>query len=239
MKNSKIDWRYVYYLYFENGELAYVGSSIMPGTRLRAHCAGRKQKFTMKLGEYLSEKEALDLELAEIIRLHPPLNKKRGANTVAMQGRKHTPETLEKMRKVHSHPRPASYGPTMSRILKGRTLSVEHRLALSKAKLANPEACRAKGYAMGKANKGRGFTEDHKLKIGLANQGRRVSTETRNALSNSISSTYARRKALGIPTGAAMRQGAWRDKMLYGPGIQIDLEKYYQEMLRKDKRAHS
>jgi hypothetical protein len=217
--SSKAAWRHVYYLYFESGRLAYVGSTINPEERKTAHRFGKRLKLTMRLGKYLPRAKALALELREIEKLNPPLNKRLVANTTAMEGRKHTPETIEKMRKAHSHSRPASFGPAVSRALKGRALSSEHRLAISRAKLASPPSKKARatyGRRMSVVNKGRKFTEKHKARISVALQGKAKSKQHRENLSASIRKAYARRRAMGLPTGAAMRSQSWRDRLVLG-----------------------
>lgn len=100
---------YVYFLFDAADELLYVGRSHLPqqrrGTFQRRHPEATVAR--MGLEAYETFEEASDRELAAIIQYSPPFNR-RQASSPANKGKKHSEETLAKMRKAAEGRRPPS-----------------------------------------------------------------------------------------------------------------------------------
>lgn len=168
---------------------------------------GDREQFRLKLigieQQYLDDFQPWRAEIG--------YNTCRRASSVL--GLKHSPKTRAKL----------------SAILKGRTLSAEHRRALSEARkgrVFSPET-RAKISA---AQRGRKLTPERRIQISLANSNRKVSAETRAKMS------AAHKKRYESPEERAKTAAAAKG-VRHSPEARANISKAQRERYRLQRLA--
>jgi hypothetical protein len=182
---------FVYYLYTAEGELVYVGRSAKPRVRLK--CA--EGRYGMRLGMHvstpLSLEEALEKEVSDIKKFSPRLNKYI-TNQGGKVGMVHSRTTRLKLSRV---PRTEEWKSRITEAAKERCITHAELQALKVA-------------AMNVAVRGKKQTPTHVAKRTNGLSALKQGVPLRESTKEAMRAAWARRRALGLPTGAQ----CWRGK---------------------------